>query len=168
MGRYCKGSVLCPHTGGRLIVPVDHGIDKVPRYSFETAPVPEPCPVTDKSIYIAPVPHIDNRAISFDIQRRTMKLVNDMGEFGVNDDFDIADCLESPLLAQLDPNLKAFIKEYLTAEERADLKAAILDHNEWVTEYTGAASACLMCNTAIYPMGLGKNTNSRFLYLVVH
>ena len=159
MGRYCKGSVLCPHTGGRLIVPVDHGKDEVPRYSFETAPVPEPCLGTEESmLYHIPVPHIDNRAISFDIQRRTMQLVNDMGEFDVDNDFDIIDCLESPLLAELDPNLKAFIREFLSAEERADLKAAILDHNQWVTEYTGAASACLMCNTAIYPMGLGKYT----------
>jgi hypothetical protein len=59
------------------------------------------------------------------------------------------------MLSQLDPTLKTYIREFLSADERADLKAAILDHQEWITEYNPAVSACLMCNTAIYPMGLG-------------
>jgi hypothetical protein len=146
--------VLCPHTGARLIVPVDHGKDATPRYSFQAENVPEPSPSTD-SIYDVPVPQIDSRAISFEIQRRTMQLVNDMGDIDLEDNFDLLDCLESPMLSQLDPTLKTYIREFLSADERADLKAAILDHQEWITEYNPAASACLMCNTAIYPMGLG-------------
>ena len=84
-----------------------------------------------------------------------MQLVNDMGDIDLDNNFDILDCLDSPMLSQLDPNLKSYIREFLSADERADLKAAILDHQEWITEYTSTASACLMCNTAIYPMGLG-------------
>ncbi len=79
-----------------------------------------------------------------------------MGDWDVDDDFDIMDCLDSPLLAELDPNLKSYIREFLTPEERTDLKSALLEHQEWITEFNPAVSECLMCNTAIYPMGLGK------------
>lgn len=147
--------MLCPHTGACLVVPVDHGEHATPRYSFETTCVPEPAPLTD-SIYSVPVPPIDSRAISFEIERKQMQLINDMGDWDVDEDFDILDCLDSPLLAELDPNLKSYIREFLSPEERAELKSVLLQNQEWITEFNPAVSACLMCNTAIYPMGLGK------------
>ena len=98
-----------------------------------------------------------------------MKLVNDRGETDVDNQFDIIECLDSPLLAHLDPELKSYIREFLTPEERADLKDALLEHQQWVTEYTVSASACLTCNTAIYPMGLGDDqSHSLFLIYLTH
>ena len=159
---------MCPNTGARLVIPQDHGKESTPRFTFDTEPVPEPAPCTD-SIYASPVPPIDSRAIAFQIQRRTMKLVNDRGETDVDNQFDIIECLDSPLLAHLDPELKSYIREFLTPEERADLKDALLDHQQWVTEYTVPASACLTCNTAIYPMGLGDDqSHSLFLIYLTH
>ena len=158
---------MCPHTGARLVVPVDHGNDATPRFTFDTEPVPEPSKRCD-SVYHIPVPHIDNRAISFELQRRTIQLVNDLGEIDVADDFDIVDCLDSPLLAQLDPELKTYIRDYLTPEERANLKAEIMSHQQWITEHNVPASACLTCNTAIYPMGLGTNAKSIYIYCCLY
>jgi hypothetical protein len=147
---------MCLHTGARLVIPQDHGKEATPRFTFETQPVPEP-PLYRDSIYAAPVPHIDSRTIAFEMQRAMMQLVNDVGETDVENDFDIVECLKSPLLAQLDPELKTYIKDFMTPEERADLKEAILDHQQWITEYSPISSACLTCNTAIYPIGLGND-----------
>jgi hypothetical protein len=85
-----------------------------------------------------------------------MHLVDNFGDLDVHNEFDILDCLESPLLANLDPILKDYIRNHLTYEQRQDLKETLIEHQQWVTEYSPAATACLMCNTAIYPMGLGK------------
>ncbi len=93
-----------------------------------------------------------------------MELVNDMGETDIDNDFDIIQCLDSPLLAQLDPQLKTYIRDFLSPQERADLKEAILDHQQWITEFTPGASACLTCNTAIYPMGLGEDPSHFCLF----
>ena len=74
--RYCKGSVLSPVTGGCIVTPIDLGKDNIPRYKFETSPIPEPPPFQHKT-YAAPVPNIDCRAISFEIRRRSLRLQND-------------------------------------------------------------------------------------------
>ncbi len=131
------------------MIPQDHGKDATPLFSFKTEPVPEPSPCTE-SMYSCSVPRIDSRAICFEIQRRTMDFVNDNGESDTDSDFDLVTCLESPLLADLNPELKTYIRDFMSPEERANLKEAMLEHQERITEYTPTASACLMCNTAIY------------------
>jgi hypothetical protein len=147
--------VLTPQTGGRLVIPVDNGEDAIPRYVFDTAPVPEP-ELHAEDLYGKPIQGIDCRPISFEIQRRQMQLMDDQGNLDVDGDFDIIDCLESPLLEELDPELKDYIRNYLSKEERAELKRQLLSHNEWITELTPAVMACISSNMAVYPMGLGE------------
>jgi hypothetical protein len=65
--RYCKGSPFVDETGGLLVNPIDAGPNITPRYSFETALVPEP-PLFNEDVYKTPVPLIDKRPISFAIQ----------------------------------------------------------------------------------------------------
>jgi hypothetical protein len=157
-GRYCKGSVLAPCTGGRLVIPTDQGPKATPRFLYQTETIPEPpCYVED--IYGCPLPPIDNRAISFEIQREALRLVDDFHDLDVDNNFDILDCLESPLMADMDPAIKDLIQNYLSKEERDDLKREILKHNQWISEFNVGAMACLGCNMAIYPMGLGVFIN---------
>ena len=139
---------MAPITGGRIITPIDLGKNAIPRFKFETSPIQEPPPFQDQR-YSQPVQSIDTRAISFEIQRRPMLLQNNMGEVGSS--FDLLDCLDSPLLKDLDERYKTKIRS-LSALEREDLKKAIITHNEWVTEFVPPAMACLNCNTAGKPI----------------
>ena len=142
--RYCKGSVLAPVTGGRIVTPIDLGKDVIPRFQFETSDIEEPAPFQENR-YGQPVKNIDTRAISFEIQRRQILLQNNTGEFGTS--FDLLDCLDSPLLNSLDERFKTKIRS-LSASERESLRQTIIKHNEWVTEFVPPAMACLNCNTA--------------------
>jgi hypothetical protein len=144
MCRYCKGSVLAPVTGGRIVTPIDLGKDSIPRFKFETSTIEEPPPFQEKK-YAQPVPPIDTRPISFEIQRRPILLQKDTGEFGAS--FDLLDCLDSPLLQDLDERFKDKIRS-LSSSERESLRAEIVGHNQWVTEFVPPAMACLNCNTA--------------------
>ncbi len=122
--RYCKGSVLNKVTGGRFITPIDNGPQSIPRYTFETGPVPEP-KMFRENVFGCPVPPIDCRPISFEIRRREVSLCDD----DVDYDFDLLDVLDSELLNELDPIdpvLKTKIRA-LSFQERADLKAKILE-----------------------------------------
>ena len=94
---------------------------------------------------------MDARPIAFLMKRHQMQLTNDAGDLDMHGDFDIVDCLESPLLADLDPMLKEKIRQ-LSPDERLSLKTRILGGNQWSTEFTPAAMACLNCNMAIYPV----------------
>ena len=144
MCRYCKGSVLAPVTGGRIVTPIDLGKDSIPRFKFETSTIEEPPPFQEKR-YVQPVPPIDTRPISFEIQRKQILLQKDTGEFGAS--FDLLDCLDSPLLQDLDERFKDKIRS-LSSSERESLRAEIVGHNEWVTEFVPPAMACLNFNTA--------------------
>ena len=131
-------------TGGRIVTPVDLGKDAIPRFIFETSDIEEPPPFQE-NIYAQPIQKIDTRAISFEIQRQRILLQNNMGEFSAS--FDLLDCLDSPLLKDLDERFKTKIRS-LSSSERESLKEAIIKHNEWVTEFVPPAMACLNCNTA--------------------
>ena len=61
---------MVKRTGARLIIPTDHGLGAVPRFTFETAQVPEPLPSDMEDIYGCPIPWIDTFPIAFEIQRR--------------------------------------------------------------------------------------------------
>ena len=144
--RYCKGSVMNECTGGRLITPHDHGAEAIPRYTFSTGPIPEPSPYKE-DIYGCPVPAIDCRAISFEIQRRSLSNVLQQE---CDSDFDLLDVLESDFLQNSDPiipTLKDKIQA-LSPEDRAALKQEILKANQWVTEFVPTTMACLACNSA--------------------
>ena len=131
-------------TGGRIVTPVDLGKDAIPRFIFETSDIEEPPPFQENR-YAQPIQKIDTRAISFEIQRQRILLQNNMGEFSAS--FDLLDCLDSPLLKDLDERFKTKIRS-LSSSERESLKEAIIKHNEWVTEFVPPAMACLNCNTA--------------------
>jgi hypothetical protein len=85
-----------------------------------------------------------------------MHLVNDQGVTDTNDEFDILDCLNSTPLQEFTPTLKRYIRDHLSEDQRRELKRQLLENNQWVAEYTPGATACLGCNTAVYPMGLGE------------
>ena len=144
--RYCKGSVLAPVSGGRLIIPRDNGKDQIPRYTFDVAPVPEPEPYRE-DLFGCPVQPIDCRPISFEIRRRKIQLFHTNEASDIHDDFDLADCLQSDMLKELDPELKQAILN-LSPAQRASLKEEITMHNQWTTEFVEAPMACLACNTA--------------------
>ena len=142
--RYCKGSVMNECTGGRLITPHDNGAEAIPRYTFSTGPIPEPSPYKE-DIYGSPVPSIDCRAISFEIQRRSLSNILQQ-----DCDFDLLDVLDSDFLQNPDP-LIPILKEKIGAlspEDRAALKEEILNANAWVTEFVPSAMTCLACNSA--------------------
>ena len=135
-------------TGGRLITPIDNGPHSLPRYTFDTGPVPEPKPFRE-DMFGCPVPPIDCRPISFEIRRRKVALCNN-DAFPIDYDFDLLDVLDSELLNELDP-IDPVLKDKIRAlsfQERADLKAQILDGNSWLTEFVPPSMACLVCNTA--------------------
>ena len=143
--RYCKGSVMNECTGGRLITPHDNGAETIPRYTFSTGPIPEPSPYKE-DIYGCPVPAIDCRPISFEIQRRTLSNILSQGDC----DFDLLDVLDSDFLQNSDP-LIPILKDKIRAlstEDRAALKEEILTSNSWVTEFVPSAMPCLACNSA--------------------
>ncbi len=81
--------------------------------------------------------------------------MNDENDMDVNNQFDLLDCLNRPLLKELYINIKNLIRNYLTQEERAELKQEIMSSNSWISEFSPPVTACLCCNTAIYPMGCG-------------
>ena len=81
--------------------------------------------------------------------------MDDQGNQDIHDIFDILDCLQSTPLQDLAPVLKGYIHDYLSSDQRAELKRQLLENNQWFTENTPGASACLGCNIAVYPMGLG-------------
>ena len=189
MCRYCKGSVLAPVTGGRIVTPIDKGKDSIPRFIFETSDIEEPPPFQENK-YAQPVPPIDTRAISFEIQRNRILLQKNTGEFGAS--FDLLDCLDSPLLQDLDERFKDKIRS-LSSSERESLRSEIIKHNQWVTEFVPPAMACLNCNTAgnlvqrfilfdyarvyvysdvfcfaVYPMGVGTSSKSIFVYCCLY
>ena len=147
--RYCKGSVLSPVSGGRLVIPKDNGKDQIPRYTFDVAPVPEPEPYQE-DLFGCPVQPIDCRPISFEIKRRPITLLDPVDSADVPDDFDLADCLNSEILKDLDPELKNAILK-LSSAQRASLRDELINHNQWCTEWVPAPMACLACNTAGYP-----------------
>ena len=159
---------MAPVTGGRIVVPVDHGSDKIPRYTFNTTAIPEP-ERYQENLYACPVQPIDTRPISFEIQRRELLLQNDAGEYDY--DFDLIQCLDSELLKDMDQHYKHYIRS-LSSQDRKTLKETILTHNEWVTEFVPAAMACLACNTAgntsfVIKMPLQDNTDKiNFLFSV--
>ena len=113
-------------------------------------PVPE-LPPHVKDNYTSPVEPKDSRPIAFLMKRHQRQLTNDAADLDMHGDFDIVDCLDSPLLADLDPMLKEKIRQ-LSPDERLSLKTRILGGNQWSTEFTPAAMACLNCNMAIYPV----------------
>ncbi len=90
---------------------------------------------------------IDCRPIAFEIKRRNIYLLNDEGALDSRKNFDLIDCLESKLLQDLDEKYKDSIRNLLF-EQRASLKAEMLNHNSWVTEFVPCSTACLACNTA--------------------
>jgi hypothetical protein len=147
--RYCKGSVLAPVSGGRLVIPKDNGKDQIPRYTFDVAPVPEPDPYRE-DLFGSPVQPIDCRPISFEIKRRHVALLDPADLANVSGDFDLADCLNSDILKGLDPELKTAILN-LSSEQRASLRDEIINHNQWCIEFVPAPMACLACNTAGNP-----------------
>jgi hypothetical protein len=147
--RYCKGSVLAPVSGGRLIIPKDNGKDQIPRYTFDVAPVPEPDPYRE-DLFGSPVQPIDCRPISFEIKRRQVALLDPADLANISGDFDLADCLNSDILKGLDPELKNAILN-LSSAQRASLRDEIINHNQWCTEFVPAPMACLACNTAGNP-----------------
>ena len=104
-----------------------------------------------KDKYTSPVEPMDARPIAFLMKRHQMQLTNDAGDVDIDCNFDILDCLNSVLLADLDPVLKEKIRQ-LSPEGRSSLKTRILGGNQWSTEFTPAAMACLNCNMAIYPV----------------
>jgi hypothetical protein len=141
------------------------GKDNIPRYKFETSPIPEPPPFRCNR-YSTPVLNIDVRPIAFEIRRRNLLLQNDQGDYSI--DFDILQCLESPLLRDMDQSYKDKIRSLLPPQ-REVLRKAIINHNEWVTgdllfpltgiilmimlmmtmkDFVPASMACLSCNTA--------------------
>ena len=127
-------------TGGRLVTPHDNGAEALPRYTFSTGPIPEPSPYRE-DIYGCPVPAIDCRPISFEIQRRSLTYALSQEDC----DFDLLDVLDSDFLQHPDP-LIPILKEKIRAlspEDRAALKEEILDANAWVTEFVPPAMACL-------------------------
>ena len=143
--RYCKGSVMNECTGGRLITPHDNGAETIPRYTFSTGPIPEPSPYKE-DIFGCPVPAIDCRPISFEIQRRSLTNILSQGDC----DFDLLDVLDSDFLQNSDPQI-SILKDKIRAlspEDRAALKAEILNANSWVTEFVPSAMTCLACNSA--------------------
>lgn len=144
--RYCKGSVLAPVSGGRLVIPRDNGKDHIPRYTFDVAPVPEPEPYSEDP-FGCPVQPIDCRPISFEIRRRRVQIFDAGESSDILEDFDLADCLQSEMLNELKPELKEAILN-LSAAQRASLKEEIVMHNQWTTEFVEAPMACLACNTA--------------------
>ena len=119
-------------------------------------------------MYGCPLPEVDTRAISFEIQREALILMNDYGDLDLDNDFDIIDCLDSPLLQDLDPLIKDLIRNYLSVEERNELKEEILKHNQWLSEFSPPATTCLCCNTAMYPMGLGTSARSIQIYVCLY
>ena len=121
--------MLSPVTGGRIVTPMHLGKEHIPRYQFETSPIPEPPPFQQKP-YSTPVPNIDCRAISFEIRRRPLQLQNDLGAFSA--DFDLLDCLASPLLQDMAPSYKDKIR-MMSPPDRETVRRAIIDHNQWVT-----------------------------------
>jgi hypothetical protein len=132
-------------TGGRLVKPHDNGVEALPRYTFSTGPIPEPSPYKE-DIYGCPVPAIDCRPVSFEIQRRSLTDALSQEDC----DFDLLDVLDSDFLQHPDP-LIPILKEKIRAlspEDRAALKEEILDANAWVTEFVPPAMACLACNSA--------------------
>jgi hypothetical protein len=148
--RYCKGSVFVPKTSAVLVEAIDNGEGTLPRFAFNTKPVPEMPPfVKDK--YSSPVEPMDARPIAFLMKRHQMQLTDDAGDLDIDCKFDLLDCLNSELLADLDPELKERIRQ-LSPEDRASLKTRILGGNQWSTEFTPAAMTCLNCNMAIYPV----------------
>ena len=144
--RYCKGSVLAPVSGGRLVIPKDNGKDQLPRYTFDVAPVPEPAPYRE-DLFGSPVQPIDCRPISFEIKRRPVAILDPADSTDVPGNIDLADCLNSDILKDLDPALKNAILN-LSSEQRASLRDEIVNHNQWCTEWVPAPMACLACNTA--------------------
>jgi hypothetical protein len=178
---------LAPVTGGRIVVPIDHGSDKIPRYTFNTTAIPEP-ELYKENQYACPVQPIDTRPITFEMRRRELLLQNDAGEYDY--DFDLIQCLDSELLKDMDQHYKDYIRS-LSSQDRRTLKKTILTHNEWVTEFVPAAMACLACNTAgnipfanikplqdnniiyliffsVYPMGIGTSAKSIFVYCCLY
>jgi len=154
--RFCMRRVMVKRTGARLIIPTDHGVGAVPRYTFETAPVPEPLPSDTADIYGCPIPCVDTLPIAFEIQRRNiLDIMRDDG-LQIADDFDIIDCLDCNLLKDLDPQLKDKIRHGLSKAERATLKAMLLQSNVWVSEFNTCCMACIPSNEAMLPMGLGR------------
>ena len=118
--------------------------------------VPEP-PLHVQDVYSSPLPPVDTRPISFEIQRQALVLMNDTNDFDVDNTFDLLECLESPLLIDLEPAIKDLIRNYLSKAERDELKEEILKSNQWISEFCPPVTACLCCNSAIYPMGCGES-----------
>jgi hypothetical protein len=135
---------LAEVTGGRIVIPKDHGPDRIPRYTFETSSIPEPDPYKENK-YACPVQPIDTRPISFEMQRRKILLQNNAGEY--SSEFDLLECLDSELLKDMHQSYKDHIRN-LSIQDRRILRDAIIKHNEWVAEFVPAAMACLACNTA--------------------
>jgi hypothetical protein len=99
--RYCKGSVFNNMTGGRLITPIDNGPHSIPKYTFNTGPIPEP-KAFRKDLFGCPVPPIDCRPISFEIRPHKVALCNN-DAFPIDYDFDLLDILDSDVLNELGP-----------------------------------------------------------------
>ncbi len=110
--------------------------------------MPEPDPYRE-DLFGTPVQPIDCSPISFEIKRRQVTLLDPTDSADVPGDFDLADCLNSDILKDLDPELKSVILN-LSLEQRASLRDEIVSHNQWCTEWVPAPMACLACNTAGY------------------
>ena len=160
--RYYKPSCLADETGIRLVEKV-LPFPKDPRSKdFALSDVPE-CEETNFGS--DPIPAIDNRPITFQIRRRELVWTNADGqELGRDDDFDIADCLDSPPFEHVDEVIKARIRA-LSPEERSKIKDALWNANGFMTEFNDVLVLASHCNMAIYPMGTGGAAKALFIYV---
>ena len=186
--RYCKGSVFAIKTAASLVEIID--LDPIDDWDpqrrarrskkgmFPTehdfkliSPVPEPPPPRPPT-YDNPIRQIDTRPITLLVKRRgpdAMKAefdrLNDGPELSA--DFDMIECLDHPLLKDVDDSIKQRIRD-LTREQRYELKKRILEGNMWATEFSKPLLAASGCNEALYPMGTGTSAKAIFIYICLY
>jgi hypothetical protein len=166
--RYCKPSVFARRTGPKLLCVVDldsahtlatkptkkNAKPKLPiKFKTISKVVPEGPPSVLR-VYSQPIPPVDTRPITFEMQRRQIRL---------SGDFSLKDCLDSEMLCDLDEALKSKIRQ-LNDEECEELKRKIVAGNGLVTEFCPPMIGTVPANEAAYPMGLGTAAKSIFCY----
>ena len=160
--RFAKPSGLVECTGMRMVALQEQYADHPdPRTEHFDVRIPVERP---KHNYNRdPIEPLDSRALSFEIRRPAIPVPKTTDDSGIDDSFDIRECLDDPMFDDVDQGIKAKILS-LSDDEAQIITDHLFNANGLVSEFNSILMCVANCNMALYPMGTASSAKAQFMY----
>ena len=112
-----------------------------------------------------PIEPLDARPLVFEMKRPAIRLTAPSGDQPSGAEYDIADCLDEPMFAGVDPAIKNKLRS-LDKQQRETIKDLLFSANGLVSEFNHILMSVANCNMAVYPMGTAASAKAQFMYTV--